>query len=732
MGRTDRSERMVPLGGNGGHKLFSSLGVVTLLVITGCMTSRTPDHSVHWRLSRDVYPVTATTNQVDDYHGVKVADPYRWLEDDNAPATKAWVEAQNRVTFGELARIPQRETLRKRLTELWNYERFGLPYRQGGRYFYSRNDGLQNQSVLFTLERLDGEPRVLLDPNTLSKDGTVALAGTAISEDGNLLAYGLATAGSDWQEWKVRDVRTGQDLADHLKWIKFSGAAWTHDHQGFFYSRYDEPKPGEQLSGVNYFQKLYYHKLGTPQAQDRLVYHRPDHKDWGFGGSVTDDGRYLIITISQGTDTKNRVFYQDLATAGAPVVELLNDFDASYNFIDNDGPVFWFMTDLTAPRGRVIAIDTRQPQREHWKELIPQAAETLTGVSTLNQQFVANYLKDARSQIKVMNLEGRLVREIELPGLGSAGGFGGKRKDTETFFSYTSFNTPAIIFRHDMATRETTVFRQPKVAFRPEDYETKQVFYASKDGTRVPMFITHKRGVKLDGGNPTYLYGYGGFAISLTPSFSVANLVWMEMGGVYAMPNLRGGNEYGEDWHQAGTKLRKQNVFNDFIGAAEFLIANGYTRPDRLAIGGGSNGGLLVGACMTQRPELFGAALPAVGVMDMLRFHKFTIGWAWKSDYGSAENPEEFKALLAYSPLHNLRKGTAYPATMVTTADHDDRVVPAHSFKFAAALQAAHAGQAPVLIRIETRAGHGAGKPTAKIIEEAADKWAFLVKALGM
>ncbi len=732
MGRMDRSERTAPFGGNGRHKLFASLGVVALVLITGCMTSRTPGHFVHWRLSRDVYPVTATTNQVDDYHGVKVADPYRWLEDDNAPATKAWVEAQNRVTFGELARIPQRETLRKRLTELWNYERFGLPYRQGGRYFYSRNDGLQNQSVLFTLERLDGEPRVLLDPNTLSKDGTVALAGTAISEDGHLLAYGLATAGSDWQEWKVRDVRTGQDLADHLKWIKFSGAAWTHDHQGFFYSRYDEPKPGEQLSGVNYFQKLYYHKLGTLQAEDRLVYHRPDHKDWGFGGSVTDDGRYLIITISQGTDTKNRVFYQDLATAGAPVVELLNDFDASYNFIDNDGPVFWFMTDLNAPRGRVIAIDTRQPQREHWKELIPQAAETLTGVGTLNQQFVANYLKDARSQIKVMDLEGRLVREIELPGLGSAGGFGGKRKDTETFFSYTSFNTPAIIFRHDMATRETTVFRQPKVAFRPEDYETKQVFFASKDGTRVPMFITHKRGVKLDGSNPTYLYGYGGFAISLTPSFSVANLVWMEMGGVYAMPNLRGGNEYGEDWHQAGTKLRKQNVFNDFIGAAEFLIANGYTRPDRLAIGGGSNGGLLVGACMTQRPELYGAALPAVGVMDMLRFHKFTIGWAWKSDYGSAENPEEFKALLAYSPLHNLRKGTAYPATMVTTADHDDRVVPAHSFKFAAALQAAHAGQAPVLIRIETRAGHGAGKPTAKIIEEAADKWAFLVKALGM
>jgi prolyl oligopeptidase len=712
--------------------LFFSLGVATLLLATGCMTSRTPERSLHWRLSREAYPATATTNQVDEYHGVKVADPYRWLEDDNAPATKAWVEAQNRVTFGELARIPQRETLRKRLTELWNYERFGLPYRQGGRYFYSRNDGLQNQSVLYTLERLDGEPRVLLDPNTLSKDGTVALAGTAISEDGNLLAYGLATAGSDWQEWKVRDVRTGQDLSDHLKWIKFSGAAWTHDHQGFFYSRYDEPKPGEQLSGVNYFQKLYYHKLATPQAEDRLVYHRPDHKDWGFGGSVTDDGRYLIITISQGTDTKNRVFYQDLATAGAPVIELLNDFDASYNFIDNDGPVFWFMTDLKAPRGRVIAIDTRQPGREHWKELIPQAAETLTGVGTLNQQFVANYLKDARSQIKVMDLEGRPVREIELPGLGSAGGFGGKRKDTETFFSYTSFNTPAIIFRHDMATRETTVFRQPKVAFRPEDYETRQVFFASKDGTRIPMFITHRRGLKLDGTNPTYLYGYGGFAISLTPSFSVANLVWMEMGGVFAMPNLRGGNEYGEDWHQAGTKLRKQNVFDDFIGAAEFLIASGYTRPDRLAIGGGSNGGLLVGACMTQRPELFGAALPAVGVMDMLRFHKFTIGWAWTSDYGSAENPEEFKALLAYSPLHNLRKGTAYPATMVTTADHDDRVVPAHSFKFAAALQAAHAGDAPVLIRIETRAGHGAGKPTAKIIEEAADKWAFLVKALGM
>jgi prolyl oligopeptidase len=677
-----------------------------------------------------VYPPSRKADQVDDYHGVKLQDSYRWLEDPDSEETKAWVEAQNQVTFGYLAQIPARERIKQRVTQLWNYERYGIPFKEGERYFYSKNDGLQNQSVLYTLTSLDAEPRVLLDPNTFSEDGTIALSGIAISEDGKLMAYGLSTSGSDWNEWKVLDVETSENLPDHLNWVKFSGASWTHDGQGFFYSRYDEPNEATKLEDINYYQKLYYHKLGTPQSEDILIYHRPDQKEWMFGAGVTEDGRYLIISIDQGTDPRNLVLYKDLQTPDSPVVELISEFEANYGFIDHDGDIFWFRTDLDAPRGRVIAIDINNPAREHWQEVIPQAAETLESVGLLNNQFVADYLKDARSSIKIFNLDGSFIREVELPGIGSAGGFNGKRYDTETFYTFTSFTTPATIYRYDMVSGESTIFRQPKVEFNPDEYETAQVFYKSKDGTQVPMFITHKKGLQLDGNNPTILYGYGGFNVSLTPYFSVSNLVWMEMGGVYAVPNLRGGGEYGEEWHQAGTKLNKQNVFDDFIAAAEWLIDNQYTKPAKLAISGGSNGGLLVGACMTQRPELFGAALPAVGVMDMLRFHKFTIGWAWCSDYGSPDNPEEFKALYAYSPLHNLRPGTAYPATMITTADHDDRVVPAHSFKFAAALQAAHAGEKPVLIRIETKAGHGAGKPTTKIIEELADEWAFLVRSL--
>ncbi len=676
------------------------------------------------------YPTTHQADQVDDYHGTKVADPYRWLEDPDSDETKAWVEAQNKVTFGYLEDIPQRESLKQRITKLWNYEKYGIPYKEGNRYFYFKNDGLQNQSVLYTLTSLDGEPRLLIDPNTLSEDGTIALSGIAISDDGNRMAYGLSTSGSDWQEWKVRDVETGDDLSDHLKWVKFSGASWTTDNQGFFYSRYDEPNDATKLEDANYYHKLYDHKLGTDQSDDLLIYHRPDQKEWMFNGSVTEDGHYLIIYVSQGTDPKNLVFYKDLQTADSPIVELISEFEANFSLIDNDGSIFWVQTDLDAPRGRVIAIDIHNPARQNWQEIIPQAPETLEDVGVLNNQFVADYLKDARSSIKIFDLNGAFVREVELPGIGSAGGFGGKRYDTETFYVFTSFTTPATIYRYDMVTGERSLFRQPTVDFDPTQYETRQVFYPSKDGTQVPMFITHKKGLVLDGNNPTYLYGYGGFNVSLTPSFSISNLVWMEMGGVYGIPNLRGGGEYGEDWHQAGTKLNKQNVFDDFIAAAEWLIENHYTRPQKLAIGGGSNGGLLVGACMTQRPDLFCAALPSVGVMDMLRFHKFTIGWAWCSDFGSPENPEEFKALYAYSPLHNLKPGTAYPATLITTADHDDRVVPAHSFKFAAALQAAHAGDNPVLIRIETKAGHGAGKPTAKIIEEIADKWAFLQRVM--
>lgn len=686
------------------------------------------------------YPSSHKSNQVDNYHGTLVADPYRWLEDPDSEETRTWIEAQNQVTFGYLSEIPTREKIKQRLTKLWDYEKYGIPFKEGEslqdgsteRYFYFKNDGLQNQSVFYTLKTLEDQPKVLLDPNKLSEDGTVALSGLSISEDGKLLAYGLSASGSDWQEWKVRDVETGEDLQDQLKWIKFSGASWTHDNQGFFYSRYDEPNEKTQLEDVNYYQKLYYHQLGKPQSEDVLIYHCPDQKEWGFSGGVTEDGGYLIIYVWLGSDSKNLVFYKDLTNPNAEVVELINQFEADYSFIDNDDSLFYFRTDLNAPRGRVIAIDIKNPAPENWQEIIPQSAETLESVGILNNQFVADYLKDAHSQIKIFDLKGAFIREVELPGLGSAGGFGGKRNDTETFYIYTSFTTPGTIYRYDMITGKSTIFRRPEVDFNPDDYETKQVFYDSKDGTRVPMFITHKKGIKLDGNNPTYLYAYGGFNASMTPSFSVSLLVWMEMGGVYAMPNIRGGGEYGEEWHQAGMKDKKQNVFDDFIGAAEWLIANKYTKTDKLAIAGGSNGGLLVGACMAQRPDLFGAALPAVGVMDMLRFHKFTIGWAWTSEYGSADNSEEFPALYAYSPLQNLKPDTAYPATLITTADHDDRVVPAHSFKFAAALQEAHVGDAPTLIRIETKAGHGAGKPTAKIIEEAADKWAFLVRTLNV
>jgi prolyl oligopeptidase len=679
-----------------------------------------------------VYPETRSIDHVDDYHGTLVSDPYRWLEDPNSDETKAWIEAQNQVTFGYLQQLPIRETLKQRITQLWNYEKYGTPFKKHDRYFYFKNDGLQNQSVLYTLPSLEAEPRMLLDPNTLSEDGTIALTGLSISEDAKLMAYALSASGSDWKDWKVRDVETGEDLPDLLKWSKFSGASWTPDGQGFFYSRYDEPSETTQFEDINLFPKIYFHRLGTPQSEDVLIYERPDHKDWLINGFVTEDGHYLIIGVRQGSASKNLLFYKDLTDPNSEVVELLDTFEASYDFIDNDGTVFWIQTDLEAPRGRVVAIDLTAPDKSNWRELIPEAAETLEGVGLLNNQFVASYLKDAHTQVKIFDLDGTLAREVDLPGLGSVGGFGGKRYDTETFYSFTSFTTPTTIYRYDMVTGESTLFRQPNVDFDPDQFETKQVFYASKDGTQVPMFITHRQGLELNGRNPTYLYGYGGFTVSLTPSFSPSLLVWMEMGGVYAVPNLRGGGEYGEAWHQAGMKQHKQNVFDDFIAAAEWLIANGYTSPKKLAIAGGSNGGLLVGACMTQRPDLFAAALPAVGVMDMLRFHKFTIGWAWCAEYGSPDDPEDFPVLYAYSPLHNLKPGTAYPATLITTADHDDRVVPAHSFKFAAALQAAHQGDAPVLIRIDTKAGHGAGKPTAKVIEEISDRYAFLVKVLDM
>jgi prolyl oligopeptidase len=684
------------------------------------------------------YPPTRKGDIVDDHHGTKVADPYRWLEDVDSPETRAWVEAQNRVTFAFLEQIPERERIRRRLTELWDYPKYGPPFKKGGRYFFFKNAGLQNQSVLYTQSSLTAEPEVLLDPNTLSADGTVALSILALSEDGRTLVYGTSGSGSDWQEFRVRDVATRQDRADHLKWIKFSGAAWTHDGVGFFYSRYPQPAAGaDALLDVNRDQKVYYHRLGTDQSADRLVYERPDHPDWGFGVEVSADGRYAVYSVWLGTDRRNRIYYQDLGSArqpklDAPVVRLLDDFDAAYEFVGNDGPVFYFSTDLDAPRKRVIAVDTRKPERAAWREVIPQAADVLEGVQIIHDTFIARYLHDAYSLLRLYALDGAPAGQVPMPTLGSIAQVTGERRDTEMFYAFTSFLYPTTIFRHDFTTGRSSVFKAPEITFDPSGYETVQVFYRSKDGTRVPMFLTHKKGLTRDGSNATYLYGYGGFNINLTPGFSIGVAAWLEMGGIYAQPILRGGAEYGEEWHQAGMLDRKQNVFDDFIAAAEHLIAERYTSAPKLAVGGGSNGGLLVGAVVNQRPELFGAALPAVGVMDMLRFHKFTIGWAWVTEYGSADSVAQFPFLYRYSPLHNLRTGTRYPATLVTTADHDDRVVPGHSFKYAAALQAAQAGSAPVLIRIETKAGHGAGKPTAKIIEEQTDRWAFLVHTLHM
>lgn len=683
-----------------------------------------------------VYPSAPLSDAVDHYHGVRVADPFRKLEDDNAAETKAWVIAQNQVTQDYLATIPQREGLRKRLTQLWNFERFNAPFEYGGKYFYSHNTGLQNQSVLFVTDAIDQRGRVLLDPNTLSKDGTISLSEIAPSEDGKLLLYGTSSGGSDWQEFRVRNVATGKDLEDVIRWIKFSGASWAKDGSGFYYSRYAEPAAGDALKGKNEFQKLYFHKLGTPQSADTLIYERTDHADWGFGGFVTDDGRYLIIHVSEGTNPKNRVFYKDQSQPESKVIELLTEADADYDYAANDGPVFFFKTNLDAPRYRVIAIDTREPEREKWREVIPQRAEKLESANFVGGKVFCEYLKDARSQVHVFRQDGgNLVSqgELALPGIGSVGGFNGRAGDTHTFYSYTSFTEPGAIYQLDIAKGTSTLWRKPAVDFKSDQYETRQVFFTSKDGTRVPMFITHKKGLVPDASAPAILYGYGGFNIPMTPGFSVTQAVWLEHGGIHVVANLRGGGEYGAEWHLAGTKLKKQNVFDDFIAAAEWLIANKYTTSNKLAIQGGSNGGLLVGACMTQRPELFGAALPAVGVMDMLRFHQFTIGWAWKSDYGSSEDPEEFKALFAYSPLHNLKPNTRYPATLITTADHDDRVVPAHSFKFAARLQECQIKDGPpVLIRIQTSAGHGAGTALSKVIVQASDQLGFLMKTFGM
>lgn len=701
----------------------------TVAPVPGPVASTPPSSEPAFR-----YPAARRDAVVDEYHGVRVEDPYRWLEDVDSPETRAWIEAENALTFGFLKAIPERAAIERRLTELWNYERYGVPERAGQRLFYTKNDGLQNQPVLYVVDRPSGAPRVLLDPNALSADGTVALTGLAPRSDGKLVAYALSSAGSDWTEWRVRDVAKGTDLPDEIRWTKFTAAEWTHDGRGFFYSRFPEPEAGASREATNYDEKLYYHRLGTAQADDLLVYERPDHRDWTFEGKVTDDGKFLIVTVAKSTDEKYLVYYEDLKRGVRPgaLEPLVDRFEAEYSFVGSRGSRLWFKTNLGAPRGRIVAVDVRGPERSAWKEIVPEDAAALQSAHWIGDRLVLSYLVDAHGDVRVFDADGRSTARLALPGLGTVRGFSGKQSDRETFFLYTSFTTPPAIYRYAPSKNQATPFLVPRVAFEPSRFTAEQVFVTSKDGTRVPLYLVKRAGYAPDGATPTYLYGYGGFNISITPSFEPAALEWLEMGGLYAVANLRGGGEYGREWHEAGTKERKQNVFDDFIAAAEWLVANGYTRTEKLAIGGRSNGGLLVGACLTERPDLFGAALPAVGVLDMLRYHKHTIGWEWADDYGTSDDPNEFRALLAYSPLHNVRPGTRYPATLVTTADHDDRVVPSHSFKFAAALQAAQAGPRPVLIRIETRAGHGAGTPTRKLIEEQADRWAFLVKELGM
>jgi len=686
------------------------------------------------------YPPSPRGEQLDSYHGVSVADPYRWLEDVDSEQTRAWVEAQGRLTSEYLAKIPERDAIRERVTRLVNRERYDVPVKEGGRYFYLMNTGLQNQDVLYVTDSLAGKARVLLDPNALSPDGTVSIDAWEPSPDGRDLAYALATAGSDWAEWHVRDVTTGEDLMDHLKWAKFSGAAWTHDSKGFFYERFPEPRAGEELSGVTQNQKLYYHRLGDKQADDILIYERPDHPEWYVWATLTDDGRYLIISTSEGTDPTTFLFLKDLGDPLSPAVgpessrvtELLVAGDAQYTLVGNDGPVFWVLTDKDAPLRRVVAVDSRDPAPERWREIIPEGKEALDQCSAIGGRLVAGYMKDACSVVRVFSTDGTFEREVPLPGLGTTYGFGGKQSDPETFYSFTSFALPGPVCRYDLSTGETSIFREPRLTYDPADYETRQVFYQSKDGTRVPMFVVHKKGLELDGRNPAFLYGYGGFGASSTPSYNSGDMTWLQMGGVYALACIRGGGEYGEAWHEAAEKTRRQTGFDDFIAAAEWLIDNDYTSHRRLAIGGDSNGGLLVGACITQRPRLFGAALIGVGVLDMLRFPQAPVGWGWIPEYGSPEDPEEFAALYAYSPLHRLREGMRYPATMLLTADHDDRVPPWHSYKFTAALQTVQAGSAPILLRVETDAGHGQGLGTTKLIDEYTDRLAFLASVLGM
>lgn len=675
------------------------------------------------------YPETLKTDTVDVYFGTEVADPYRWLEDDNSAETAAWVTAQNEVTDAYLAKIPYRDQIRERLTALWNYPRYGVPFKKGGYYFFFKNDGIQNQSVLYIQDSLKGEARVFLDPNKLSADGTTSLGTYSVSKDGKYFAYAISKAGSDWNEIYVMETATGKQLTDKLEWVKFSGISWREN--GFYYGRYDKPADGGALSSKNEYKKVYYHNIGDPQEKDVLVYENRNYPLRGYEVAATDDGRFLVLYETEST-SGNALYVKDLNKANSDFVKIADGFRFDYSFISNQDEKFYLLTNDAAPKYKLVEVDLNAPASANWKTIIPEKEEVLKSAEVAGGMIISHYMKDAASKAFVHKMDGSLLHEIELPGPGTIAGFEGNKEENEAFFSYTSFIYPSTVFSYDIAANRAEVLYQSEIDFDPSLYESKQIFYTSKDGTRVPMFIVHKAGLKLDGNNPVYLYGYGGFNVSLTPTFSVSRLLFIEQGGVFAVPNLRGGGEYGEAWHRAGTKLQKQNVFDDFIAAAEYLIAEKYTKPEKIAIAGGSNGGLLVGACMTQRPDLFAVALPAVGVMDMLRFHKFTIGWAWTEDYGSSEDSTEFKYLLGYSPLHNLKAGTCYPATLVTTADHDDRVVPAHSFKFAATLQEHQDCSKPALIRIETNAGHGAGKPISKMIDEATDIWAFTMYNLGM
>ncbi len=674
------------------------------------------------------YPVTEKDGTVDDYFGTKIEDPYRWLENDSSEATAAWVKAQNEVTQNYLSQIPYREALQKRITDVWNYERFGQPFLVGDYVFFYKNDGLQNQSVLYKQTGLDGEPEVFIDPNKLSEGGTVSLSGLTFSNDYKYCAYNISKAGSDWNTIFVKEVATGKVMTDSIAWVKFSSASWYKD--GFYYSRYDEPKGGTGLSQQNEFHKVYYHKLGTPQTEDKLVYWEKDFPKRYFFASVTDDERYLIIYSSEGT-SGNAVYVQDLADPAGKLNLVLPGFKNNYSVIDNEGDKLMVLTDNGASKYRLVSIDPKNADPANWTNVIEEGTNLLQNVGTAGNYLFATYLQDASTKIAQYDRAGKKVRDVPLPGIGTSGGISGSKKQSTTFYSFSGFTAPNLIYKFEVESGESTLFKAPKLSVDLDQFETKQVFYESNDGTKVPMFIVHKKGLKLDGTNPTYLYAYGGFNINITPSFSAARLVMLENGAVYAVPNLRGGGEYGEEWHKAGMLDKKQNVFDDFIAAAEYLIEEGYTSSEKLAIAGGSNGGLLVGAVMTQRPELFKVAFPAVGVLDMLRYHKFTIGWGWAVEYGSSDFKDQFDYLIKYSPLHNLKKGTAYPATMITTADHDDRVVPAHSFKFAATLQEMHQGTNPVLIRIETDAGHGAGKPISKSIQELADIYAFFFQNTG-